>query len=334
MNSDREKFCIREEDLAEALGLKGRELDELVSHLEQLPNETTRLEKDLHFRQRGNVSGDLIRDFSEAGAEAIADYLEKRAQVFKLCKRIRVGQVDRQVRQNIYANSSSLVVRNNRHWLSYRDVVKIFRTTHPRLHEAFRTIQRSDNPMKIDEDFSYYEIDRFFSLSGLERLGLELSISLRSETRRDYCERVREVAPPVINHLALKPPSPSQKEIEKVIRAAKSRDGNRCQISGVIRNKYEGRLVEMVGHHLYDKKSYYFLGNELDNIITIAKQVSEDFHQWNGGSRQTCTIDDFIEYVELYYPDKHTLILNLYDKKQRLEIKLSQLQRALPEGEA
>lgn len=101
----------------------------------------------------------------------------------------------------------------------------------------------------------------------------------------------------------------------------------------IIRDKYENRLIKLVGHHLYDQNTYHFFASDPDNIITIAEQVSDDFHQWNGGFAKTCTINDFIEYVESHYPQKHEAILMLHNRRRVLLLKLSQFQRVLRESE-
>jgi hypothetical protein len=74
------------------------------------------------------------------------------------------------------------------------------------------------------------------------------------------------------------------------------------------------------------------LADDIDNIITITEQIHDDFHQWNGGYQKSCTIDDFIQYVEWRYPQKHKEILMLENRRRVLLVKLTQFQRALPEG--
>ncbi|EDZ96369.1 hypothetical protein AmaxDRAFT_0700, partial [Limnospira maxima CS-328] len=49
-------------------------------------------------------------------------------------------------------------------------------------------------------------------------------------------------------------------------------------------------------------------------------------------TQETCTIDDFIDYVEWRYPEKHELILTLHNKQRVLRLKLAQFQRTLPES--
>lgn len=338
----REVFYIEEGKLAEALDLEQREFDEIASFLEKSTDEDIRLKEWLHFVVQGYVNKQPIRIFSREGAIALASYLDSHGEttkisvtsvtrVFSLFERYRITKIDGRILRLVYENSSSLVLKNSRHWLSREDVAHIFLTSILRLNQAFKDIQKSDFPMRIGLDFENYEDTTFFSLSGLEKLSMELSLKLRSEERREYCSRVREVAPPVLEFLSLVP-SPSQQDVDRAVRYAKKRD-RFCQITGVARDKYENRLIKLVGHHLYDKNTYYFLADDPDNILTIAEPVSEDFHQWNGGNDKTCTIDDFIEYLEQRYSQKHEVILMLHNRRRILMLKMAQFQRTLPGSE-
>lgn len=341
MAFDRNIFYIEERKLAEALGITLRELDEIVKSLLTGQDERTQLKRFLHFVVQGRINQQYeIRTFSREGAIAIASHKDLQdttteatlQKVFTLLKQYHINQIDSKVRRKIHANSSSLVRRNERHWLSDKDIASIFDADNAQLFQAFRNIQRSDFPMRINEDFENYGTTRFFSLSGLEKLSIEFSLTEQSEERREYCERVREVAPPVLKFLSLLP-SPSQEKIDQAMRSAKRRDDNTCQITGLSRDKYENRSVEIVVHHLYDKNTYRFLADEPYNLLSIAKQESEDFHQWNGGNDKTCTINEFIEYVERHYPEKHDVLLMLLNRRSVLMLRLAQLQRALPASE-
>ncbi len=339
MPFDRDIFYVEEGKLAEALELTQQSFDEIVDFLKDSTEENLRIKEQLHFVIQNYVTKQQpIRIFSREGTLAIAKYLDVRgnasitslSKVLVLLEDYHTHKIDSKIRKAVYQNSSSLIYRNQRHWLSREDVVQIFRTTSLRLNQAFKEIQRTDFPMRITVDFDYYESISFFSLSGLEKLSIELSLKLRSEERRTYCKRVSEVAPPVVKFLAIAP-SPEPKQIEQAVNFAKNRDKKTCQVTGAIRDKYNPR-VELVGHHLYDRKSYPFLSADPDNLVTIEKGVHEDFHQWNGGTQKTCTIDDFIDYVEWRYPQKHELILILHNKQRVLRVKLTQGQRLLPES--
>lgn len=334
---DRATFYIEEGKLAEAFELTQRKFDEKCEQLIDSSDDSIRLQEWVHFIIQGKVNKQIIRIFSREGAIAIAKFLDIEGkvnknslnQVFSLFEEYRINQIDSIVRRSVYENISSLVVKRQRHWLNIEDVVNIFKSNKSRIREAFNSIQISDDPMIINADFE--NIDQvYFSLSGLEKLSIELSLNLRSKERREYCMRVREVAPPVVEFLALTP-TPSEENIDKAMRYVKTRDGC-CQITNIARNKYEHKLVELVGHHLYDRNNYKFLADDIDNIMTITEQIHDDFHQWNGGYQESCTIDDFIQYVEWRYPQKHKEILMLENRRRVLLVKLTQFQRALPEG--
>ncbi|MFM6040704.1 MAG: hypothetical protein ACKPEO_08635 [Sphaerospermopsis kisseleviana] len=334
---DRATFYIEEGKLAEAFELTQRKFDEKCEQLIDSSDDSIRLQEWVHFIIQGKVNKQIIRIFSREGAIAIAKFLDIEGkvnknslnQVFSLFEEYRINQIDSIVRRSVYENISSLVVKRQRHWLNIEDVVNIFKSNKSRIREAFNSIQISDDTMIINADFE--NIDQvYFSLSGLEKLSIELSLNLRSKERREYCMRVREVAPPVVEFLALTP-TPSEENIDKAMRYVKTRDGC-CQITNIARNKYEHKLVELVGHHLYDRNNYKFLADDIDNIMTITEQIHDDFHQWNGGYQESCTIDDFIQYVEWRYPQKHKEILMLENRRRVLLVKLTQFQRALPEG--
>lgn len=342
MPFDREVFYIEERNLADALDLNPQGLDEIIDFLQASTDESIRLKEWLHFVVQNYVNKQQpIRIFSREGALAIASYLDlrgnatqislKRVMVMALLDKYTTNKRDAKIRRILYNNSSSLAFRNQRHWLNQADVVRIFMTTSSRLNQAFRDIQRSDSPMRMNIDFENYEGMRFFSLSGLEKISKELSLKLRSEERRAYCNRVSEVAPPVVKFLAIAPSPPDPKQIDQAMNYAKNRDKKTCQVTGASRDKYNPR-IEVVGHHLYDKNLYHSLSDDPENILTIDKRLHEDFHQWNGGTQKTCTIDDFIDYVKWRYPEKHELILTLYNKQRGLMLKLPQIQRTFQES--
>lgn len=338
MALQRDIFYIEEQKLAQALGLKLKKFDDFVEKLLQSNSEEPIIQESVHFIIQNYIAKQPIRIFSREGALAITRSLEEEGivndatlkSILALIEQYRIEQIDTKVRRSIYTNSSSLRLKNQRHWLSLQDVVKIFQTNVKRIDLAMDSIKRSANPIILDEDITKIEQVTYFSLPGLEKLSIELSLTLRSQERRLYCERVGEVARPVLKYLALAP-SPSDSQIESAVRYVKNKNRKCCQITGATRDKYH--KLKMVGHHLYDKNNYKFLADEPDNIIVICENISDDFHLWNGGFGKSCTIDDFIEYIEWKYPEKHDKILMLYNRRVILEVKFRNLQRTLPYGE-
>jgi len=222
------------------------------------------------------------------------------------------------------------MLRKNRHWLNSTDVFRILKTTGQKLDQVFKSIQKSNDPMELEKDFADFDRIRYYSFSGLEKLSIELRLILKSQRRKEYCDRVYIVAPPILQDLT-RFSLPDSSEIGKAMNYAKNnRDSQKCQVEGVTREDDE--QVELVAHHLYDQNNYRFVAAELDNIITISKKISNEFHQWNGGTQQSCTIDDFLNFLELFYPEKHKIIAILYNRRDSLRLKVLRYQRLLPKA--
>ncbi|MBD2481835.1 hypothetical protein [Planktothrix sp. FACHB-1365] len=335
------RFSITEQEIAIALKLERTQLDEIVSDLELSLDSSIEFKESLHFRYLNRKLKERI--FSQEGALAIASYIDNKSNdtmnikevltsVIELVEKHRINRIDNSIRQTVYDNSSSLTVMRELHWLSNRDVVKIFQTKESKLEESFKNIQISYDPMKKGEDYEHISAVRYFSFRGLAKLSIELAASLCKKERKDYCQRVPIVVPPVVSDLLALTPSeiPSQKDIESAMRYVNKRDKERCQITGKSRDKID--KIDLARHHLFDQKNYTYLSAEIDNIITITREIHDDFHLWIGGTDKTCTIDDFIRYIETFYNQRHSVILMLYDRRQLLRLKLSQLQRYLPES--
>ncbi len=329
---DQKIFYLTDKSLAETFNLTITDFLNIVEKLINSSDPTFKIKEYIHFIIQGKSKGQNVINFSREGAIAVAKYFDEQHkldncsyhQVLALIEDYRINKIDRKITFIIYENSSSLIRLKQRHWLNFDDVSKIFQTTKFRLQKAFEDIEE----MKLEEDFIEYQEQLYFSLSGLYKISLELSLSLRSQERREYCDRVREIAPPVVKFLAITP-SPSGKEINSAISYLKNKY-HYCQITGKIPNR--DNKIDLAGHHLYDKNVYNFLADDHDNIIIIDQEIHKDFHQWNGGNLQSCRIDDFIEYIELKYPSKHELLLMLHYRRSILLLKLSKFQRFLPEG--
>ncbi|NEO84394.1 MAG: hypothetical protein F6J87_09095 [Spirulina sp. SIO3F2] len=329
----RHDFLIKEQDLAIALELEWRTFDQMIEPLFQASGAVIVLVEEQHFIYHDRRK--QIRLFSQAGVLAIASYLDTLATfslpetavrtVLALLEQQEIRKIDASIRRTILQNSSSLRHHNDLHWLSTTDTTKILKTTSSRLAEAQGAIEFSGEAMLVGRHMAEFEGIQYFSLAGLVMLSLELKRSLKSPDRQRYCGRIPKVAPPVVEYLALAP-APSRQAIESAKRFAKKRDKQTCQITGEEPNKFN--RLKLAAHHLFDQNTYPVLADEPMNLITISDELHEEFHQWLGGKGKSCTVDDFIQFVEAFYADEKSVIV--VELLQRREVLLEKLSRYLP----
>jgi hypothetical protein len=150
-------FTIREAELVDALEISAKKLNEIIQFFDSDPDDQWELRENDHFIYFNKSLDERL--FSEQGAYAIAKYMDENtpktiwARITEFITRHKEKIRNAFISKKILENSSSLTVRNSRQFLSKKDVVNIFCTSHARLNKAFEEIQRSLNPMKIYEDF-------------------------------------------------------------------------------------------------------------------------------------------------------------------------------------
>ena len=315
-------FTIREAELATALEITHQELDKVIQFFDSDPDDQWELRENDHFIYLNKSLKERL--FSEQGAYAIAKYMDEKATksiwvlikefITKHKEKIRNAFISRKIQENC----SSLTLKNNRHFLSKKDVVSILCTSPARLNKAFDEIQKSHDPMKIYEDFDDIDGVRYYSLSGFYKLSQHLAKALTVKDRRGWCEAIEVVGKKTFK-LIIDEQNALQQRISSAMERAKRRDGSRCQITGVRRDRYN-RTVNIVAHHIYSKEHYPHLATCLDNLITLTQEVHNDFHTWNGGFQKSCTVDHLIQFVSNLYPDNYEVILRLNKIKQMLNV--------------
>jgi hypothetical protein len=221
------------------------------------------------------------------------------------------------ISRKIQENCSSLAIRNNRHFLSKKDVISILCTSSARLNKAFDEIQRSHNSMKIYEDFDDIDNKRYYSLSGFYKISQHLAKVLTVKDRRSWCEAIEIVGKRTFK-LIIDEQTAWQNKIDSAMNAAKKRDGDRCQITGLKRDKCN-KAINITVHHIYSKEHYPHLAACQDNLITLTQEVHNDFHAWNGGFQKPCTVDQLLQFVNELYPDNYEVILKLNKVKNMLD---------------
>lgn len=313
-------FNIKEAELASALEITCQELGQIIHFFDSDPNDEWDLRENDHFIYINRTLGERL--FSEQGAYAIAAYMDARQQksiwdlfvefITKHKERIRNAFISRKIQENC----GSLVVRNNRHFLSKKDIISILCTSPARLNQAFNDIQKSSNPLIIYEDFDDVDGVRYYSLLGFYKISQRLASELKSKDRRNWCAAIEVVGKKTFK-LVIDAQTAQQKKVEAAMDAAKRRDGSRCQITNQKRDRYN--KINVIVHHLYSKEHYPHLAACRENLITLAQEVHVEFHGWNGGSKAACTVDDLIRFVTQLYPDNYEVVLKLGQVKQMLD---------------
>jgi hypothetical protein len=316
-------FTIREQELADALEITHQKLDKIIHFFDADPNDQWELREKDHFIYLNKSLNERL--FSEQGAYAIAKYMdENQTSIWKRIiefitkhkEKIRNAFISRKIQENC----SSLTFRNNRNFLSKKDVINILCTSPARLNKAFEEIQRSNDTMKIYEDFDDIDGVRYYSLSAFYKLSQHLAKALTVKDRRGWCEAIEIVGERTFK-LIIDEQTALQKRINSAMNAAKKRDGSCCQITGKKRDK-QNKSINVVVHHIYSKEYYSHLAACQDNLITLTQEVHNDFHTWKGGSQKPCTVDDLIEFVTDLYPDNYEVIQRLISVKHTLDAQL------------
>lgn len=107
------------------------------------------------------------------------------------------------------------------------------------------------------------------------------------------------------------------KRLDKAKQDAKTRDKKRCLVTGEKPDKINS--FKLAAHHLYSQSGYPHLADSVDNLITIKEEVHEQFHQhYMAGTCKSCTLDDFVNFVQQYYPDNYEVVTWLENQRRKL----------------
>jgi hypothetical protein len=317
------KIFIPSKELIATLNITDQELIDIEKFFDSIPDDEWELIEGKDYRI---VSGKGLREYTESGAYTIARYLEEtkttkggfwaRLQewIFHTTENIRKSFV----KKKILENSSSLLRRRDQFWISRSDAVSVFGTRSDYLTKMADYTQRTTFPLIKGEDFDEFvdEGGLYFSLAGIRKLSFAFSECLNKKNRKAECKDVGEVIVPQIKDIVHQIKK-RQDQIAKAKDQAKSREKKICQVTGVKGNKVQ--TINMAAHHLYSCNEYPLLASSVDNLITITCEVHDQFHQhYMGGTQKPCTIDDFIKFVEQYYPSNTEVIIWLHNQKMML----------------
>jgi hypothetical protein len=310
---------ITSQKLIQTLEISSDKLIEIEKFFDSIPDDEWDLVNGTDYRV---VQANGLREYSQSGAYTIARYLET-TQKRSFIQRIKdmILQTKQKIRQafigdHILENCSSLMKRNEQFFISQTDVVKIFKTTSVYLKKMLEFAKRQDKPLIQGQD--YIEIldggGYYFSLSGISKLSAAMEANQTKKNRKDWCSDIGEVIAPKVNDIVqqiLDRESGIQKAMDTV---KNKRDNKTCQVS---REKWnQVNKLQLAAHHLYSKQEYPHLANVENNLITLTCEIHNQFHiSYMGGTAKPCTIDDFIQFVNAYYPENSKVKTWLVNQK-------------------
>ena len=317
------KIYIPSRELISTLNISSQELIDIERFFDSIPDDEWELEESKDYRV---VAGNGLREYTESGAYTIARYLEETRTVkagfwaklqewiFHTRENIRKSFV----KKKILENCSSLVRRRDQFWISRADAVAVFGTRSDYLTKMADHTQKTTFPLIKGEDFDDFldEGGLYFSLAGIRKLSFAFSECLTKKNRKAECKDVGEVIAPQVKDI-VDQIKRREEQIGRAIRQAKSRDSKMCQVT-----QKKGDRVQpltLAAHHLYSRNDYPLLAASIDNLVTISCEVHDQFHQhYMGGTHKPCTINDFIHFVESYYPANAEVVIWLHNQKMLL----------------
>lgn len=324
MANKKEHFTIKDSELANWFSIKLQRLDEIIDFFDADPHDEWELVETKDYIYINKIQ--KVRYFSAQGALKIAAYLdenEKRGLFYKI--RDFITQHDARIRQSIarkviieeLADNGKIILVNNIPMIHKQSLRRILETNGWKLKQTLESLQKSDLPLQLGED--YTEIDRqdWFAGSVVVRVSKEMSETLTNKSRRKACEYVYIEFPKTFKALS-QPLLEREKAIQQAKDKAKRRDKKTCQITNRQPSKYD--KFNLAVHHLYCSHKYPHLATLDINLITIAEDIHQEFHGSLGGFDKPCTLEDFIEFVHHHYPEHNPeLMVKLQQTKKVLE---------------
>lgn len=329
MPRKKENFPIREAELIQWLSISHKRLDEIVSFFDADPNDDWDLVEgdDYQFVNKEKK----LRNFSPKGAFKIASYIEKNEKrgIFYKFKEFFTKH-DQKIRRSLARKSIFAELTDSGEIQVYQGVAmihkqslrRILETNGSKLNKTVNHLQqRTDKPLELGVDFYEDEKREFwFSESGIVMISKSMSETLTNKSRQEMCKMIAMEFPLAFKEIQehLDDDTKQKIEIEKAKKRAKTRDKNTCQVTGQKPDK--DVKFNLAVHHLYSVQKYPHLATLDLNLVTIKEEIHQEFHGNLGGFHQPCTIEDFIEFLHVYYPEHHgNLALKLQKTKKKLE---------------
>lgn len=314
---------ITAKELATALDIKEERLIEICDFFDSDPNDDWELIEGQHFQWGPYKS----RIFSPEGAIELCKYLEENEErpfrkrfkrwFFRRDRRLKGLMVSKRVFAEA-EKPGELIFKDGRAFLSPRSCRKIIGlgTRQDILDRTLKEILRpEENPEDIERESlelgSDFESKRdllkgdykgkdaehyYYTGTALSVFGKKLSTRFSQKHRRYWASVVSEYVPSAIKQIE-KNEAEKDKKIQKAMKSVKTKANGRCQITNQLQSVGQFNLEV---HHIFDRRNYPKLAAEEYNLIAISSVIHKHFHQWNGGSSKSCTIEDLEKYIETF----------------------------------
>ncbi len=343
-------FLIRDTELAQWFSITLEKLDKIVDIFDADPNDDWDLVEGVDYQFVNKK--DKVRLFSFEGALKIASYIdqhEKRGILYRF--REFFTKHDQKIRRSLarklifneLADSGEIKVYQGVAMIHKQSLRRILKTNGAKLNQTFNNLKLHESsslkvddeelakvikntktevrPLKIGVDFYEDEKREFwFSESGVVRISKSMSETLTNKSRQEMCKTIAMEFPLAFKEIQenLDDDTKQKIEIEKAKKRAKTRDKNTCQVTG--QKPDRNNKFNLAVHHLYSAQKYPHLATLDLNLVTIKEEIHQEFHGNLGGFHQPCTIEDFIEFLHVYYPEHQgNLALKLQKTKKKLE---------------
>jgi hypothetical protein len=183
------------------------------------------------------------------------------------------------------------------------------------MHE--KATKFTNDPLLKLEDFDEINDILYYSLSGIPKLSHAFYELIQDHERKEWCQDVGEVIDEQVSMIVGEIFKRHKNIIKRKDYVREKRDKNTCQITK--EKKAPASSFTLAVHHLYMASQYPHIADDDNNLITLKQEIHDQFHcNYMGGNDKCCTIDNFIDFVQRYYPENSDVIITLEKRKLAL----------------
>ena len=299
---------LTDRETAKLLRIKINSLYKTVDFFDEFDDDEWDLIEGEHFEYAQRHGELKERRFTEEGVEALAKYLEGDQEglfskvLESLTKRKRKRKqllVSRRITQELIDGDGLVDAIGNLLFVDRKTSINILQTNGLGINNSIKRLAKADSldgqeSLEIDEHFMVTEDgSHAWSQKGIASIALDMrQYSKITKARRAWVAAVGEVIEDCFKK-EVKRLESAPTRITNAISKAKRATNNTCQVTGS--SKARGRILELDGHHLFDKSTRPDLADLHENILVMQSSIHDDFHSWKRGSK--CVPIDFLDYL-------------------------------------